>query len=292
MKTIGFIGLGNMGLPMALNLCKAGYPVLCCSRNPESTRQIEQAGGKKVGSYVEMAQQADVLITIVPADKEILELYTIEGGLVDNIKNGGVCIDMTSAKGSTKQQIMEYARAKNKSINVIDAPVSGGVPGAQTGTLTIMVGCDKPLFDEYLPVFEAMGKKIVHTGALGSASNIKMVNQMMNAGNTAVACEALCVAKKLGIDLHLMCDIINDSSGGSFVLKNNVPKYMLTGDHTPGFRLDLMKKDVGLFLDSAQQQNAFTPISEFVHQVYKATSNQGHGDKNTTYIYEWYEDNQ
>jgi 3-hydroxyisobutyrate dehydrogenase-like beta-hydroxyacid dehydrogenase len=291
METIGFIGLGNMGLPMALNLCRAGYPLLVCSRKPESSRQIEDAGGKSVASPAELARQADVVITIVPADKELLDLYTAPGGLIENMRDGKLCIDMTSAKGSSKQAVADYARQKGKNIYVIDAPVSGGVAGAKAGTLTIMVGCEKSLFDKAMPMFQVMGKKIVHTGGIGSASNIKMINQMINAGNSAVACEALCVAKKLGVDLNIMYDIINDSSGGSFVFKNNMPRF-INDDHTPGFRLDLMKKDVGLFIESSRQHNAFTPMSEFVYQVFTATSNQGHGDRNTTYIFKWFEQSQ
>jgi 2-hydroxymethylglutarate dehydrogenase len=291
MKTIGFIGLGNMGLPMALNLRKAGYPLLVCSGKPESAQQIEAAGGKSVCCFAELAKQADVIITIVPADREILALYTEDGGLIDAARDGTVCIDMTSAKGSTKKAVAECAKQKGKKIYVIDAPVSGGVAGAMAGTLTIMVGCEKSLFDENLPVFQAMGRKIVHTGETGSASNIKMINQMINAGNSAVACEALCVAKKLGVDLNVMYDIICESSGGSFVFKNNVPRF-ISADHTPGFRLDLMKKDVGLFIESSQQQNAFTPMSEFVYQVFKAASNQGCGNENATSIFKWYEQNQ
>jgi 3-hydroxyisobutyrate dehydrogenase-like beta-hydroxyacid dehydrogenase len=291
METIGFIGLGNMGLPMALNLRRAGYPLLACSSRPESARQVEAAGGKSVSSYAELARLSDIVITIVPADKEVLELYTKDGGLIDNMRDGAACIDMTSAKGSTKQAVADWAKQKGKRLCVIDAPVSGGVAGAKAGTLTIMVGCEKSAFDGYLPVFQALGKKIVHTGDIGSASNIKMINQMINAGNSAVACEALCVAKKLGVDLNIMYDIINDSSGGSFVFKNNVPRF-ISGDHAPGFRLDLMKKDVGLFIESAQAHSAFTPMSEFVYQVFKAASNQGSGDKNATGIFTWYEQSQ
>jgi 2-hydroxy-3-oxopropionate reductase len=291
METIGFIGLGNMGLPMALNLCRAGYPLIVCSGRAESAKQVEAAGGKSAGSLEELARRADVLITIVPADREILELYTAPGGLIDNVREGTLCIDMTSAKGSTKQAVAGYARQKGKRIDFIDAPVSGGVAGAKAATLTIMAGCGKSLFDRAAPVFQAMGKKITHTGDIGSASNIKMINQMINAGNSAVACEALCVAKKLGVDLDIMYDVINESSGGSFVFKNNVPRF-INDDHAPGFRLDLMKKDVGLFIESAQAHNAFTPMSEFVYQVFKAASNQGHGDKNATGIFKWYEQSQ
>ena len=292
MKTIGFIGLGNMGLPMALNLCKAGFRLLICSSNPESAAIAESAGAKRVASLAEMASRADIIITILPTDREVLELYATENGLIDNMRDGAVCIDMTSANGSTKQAVAEYAQKRNKHVGVVDAPVSGGAPGAKAGTLTIMVGCEKSLYDESMPVFEAMGKKIVHTGELGSASNIKLLNQMLNAGNSAVTCEVLCVAKKMGVDLHTLYDIVNDSSGGSFVFKNNTPRYVFTKDHEPGFRLDLMKKDVGLFIEIAKQNQSFVPISEFVHQVYKAVSNQGYGDKNTTYIFEWYEGNQ
>ena len=292
MKTIGFIGLGAMGLPMALNLCRAGFPLLINSSNPQSAAAVEAEGAKSVASFKEMAEKADVIITILPTDKEVIEIYTSEGGLVDSMQSGAVCIDMTSASGTTKQAIAEYAEKKGKPIGVIDAPVSGGAPGAKAGTLTIMVGCDEELYNDNLAIFEAMGQKIVHTGDLGSASNIKTLNQMLNAGNSAVACEVLSVAKKMGVDLNKLYDIVNDSSGGSFVFKNNTPRYVFDQGHEPGFRLDLMKKDVGLFLESSRQTHSFTPIAEFVHQVYKATSNQGHGDKNTTYIFKWYEDNQ
>ncbi|MDR2588584.1 MAG: NAD(P)-dependent oxidoreductase [Spirochaetales bacterium] len=291
MKTIGFIGLGNMGLPMALNLCKAGFPLRVCSSKRESSQRIEEAGGKSVGSFAELARQSDVVITIVPADREILALYTEEGGLIDAMRDGSVCIDMTSAKGSTKRAVAECVKAKGKNISVIDAPVSGGVAGAAAGTLTIMAGCEKAAFDEAKPVFEAMGKKIVYTGTLGSASDIKMLNQMLNAGNSAFVCEVLCLAKKLGVDMNVMLDIINDSSGGSYAFKNNAPR-CISGDHAPGFRLDLMKKDVGLFVQSAGEMRAFTPLAEFVEQVFRAASNQGGGDKNATYIFNWYEKSQ
>ena len=292
MKTIGFIGLGAMGLPMARNLCKAGFSLLICSSNPENAAAIESAGAKSLLSFAQVASAADVIITILPADKEVLELYTTAGGLIDNMRDGAICIDMTSASGFTKKAIAQYAQDKNKRIGVIDAPVSGGPAAAETGALTIMVGCDQSLYDENLPIFEAIGKKIVHTGDLGSASNIKTLNQMLNAGNSAVVCEVLCVAAKMGIDMNKLYEIVNDSSGASFVFKNNMPKYIFTKDHSPVFRLDLMKKDVGLFIENAKQTQAFTPISQFVHQVYEATSNQGHGDKNTTYIFEWYKSNQ
>ncbi len=293
MKKIGFIGLGKMGLPMALNLCRAGFPVTVCSRNPGSAKQVTDLGGKTAESYAALARESEVLITIVPADKEIKELYLGENGLLANLPDGSICIDMTSATGGTMLLLQKTAKEMGKDIRIVDAPVSGGVAGAVNGKLTIMAGCEsEELFNECMPVFEAMGEKIYYTGGLGSGSNIKMINQMLNAANTAAAAEAICLAKQLGVDLQKLVEIVNKSSGQSFVFEKNVPKYMLTGDHTPGFRLDLMKKDVGLFLQAAQENQAFTPVSELVYQIFKATSNQGGGDKNYTYILNWFEENQ
>ena len=292
MKTIGFIGLGNMGLPMALHLCKAGYPLLVCSGNKENEKSIVKVGGARADSYAELAKQSDIIITIVPADAEVLDLYTSPDGLIENMKDGTVCIDMTSARGDTKKMIASHAMKLQKNIGIIDAPVSGGITGAQAATLTVMAGCERELFDEYKPVFEAVGKKIIHTGKLGTASDIKMLNQILYAVHTAITSEALCVAEKLGVDVQILFDVINESSGGSFVTQKVVPANMLTRDHTAGFRLDLMKKDIGLFTESARQNSVFAPISALVYQLFTAASNQGLGELNVTGVQKWFEDNQ
>ena len=171
-KKIGFIGLGKMGLPMALNLCKAGFSVFVCSSKPESQQKILEAGGQTAESFAQMAQICDVVITIVPADAEILDLYKGENGILAAAADGLICIDMTSAKGITKKAIARYAQDMNLNVTFIDAPVSGGVAGAQNGTLTIMVGCEDAQFEENMDIFKAMGKKIVHTGPVGRQSQI------------------------------------------------------------------------------------------------------------------------
>lgn len=293
MKNIGFIGLGKMGLPMALNLCRAGYNVTVCSSKPESAQQVAELGGKVAASYAELAKGSEVIITIVPADKEVKELYLGESGLLANIPEGGICIDMTSGTGDTMRLLRDTAGQMGKDVSIVDAPVSGGVAGAVSGKLTIMASCgSKDLYEKCMPIFEAMGEKMYYCGDLGAGSNIKMINQMLNAANTAIAAEAICMAKKLNVDLNTLVEIVNKSSGQSFIFEKNVPKFMLTGDHTPGFRLDLMKKDVSLFIEASKNNQAFTPLSEMVYQIYKATSNQGGGDKSYTYIVEWFEKNQ
>ena len=293
MEKIGFIGLGKMGLPMALNLCRAGYEVLVCSRNPESARQVEELGGRRAASYADLAREADVVITIVPADREIEELYLSENGLLENMRDGTVCIDMTSALGSTMRRLQERVLAMGKDIRVVDAPVSGGVAGAVSGKLTIMVGCEsRELLEQVLPILKAMGEKIFFTGGLGSGSDIKMINQMINAANVAVAAEAVTLADRLGVDLNTLVEVVCQSSGGSYIFERNVPKYMLTHDHTPGFRLNLMEKDVRLCMTAAAENRMVLPVCDLVYQIYRAASNQGKGEKNYTAVQEWVESNQ
>lgn len=289
---IGFIGLGNMGFPMALNLCQKGFEVFVCSSNEKSQRQITEAGGQAISSFQKMAECCDKIISIVPADAEIRELYLGENGILSAAHQGLVCIDMTSAMGATKQEIAARIKESGKLIEFIDAPVSGGVSGAAAGTLTIMAGGERKTFECCLPIFEALGKRIVYTGKVGSASNVKMINQMLNAANTAAAAEALCMARRLGLDDKILSEVINESSGGSYVFEKNVPKYMMTGDHTPGFRLKLMRKDIGLYIETAKKMGEFTLIPELVYQIFTAAENQGSGDRNYTWIYEWFHQNQ
>lgn len=292
MKKIGFIGLGKMGLPMAKNLCKAGFEVYVHSTSADSQAQMIQEGAQAATDYKYMAKECDAVITIVPADKEIEKLYLGEDGLLANAAEGVMFIDMTSAKGSTKEKINDVALATARNLRLVDAPVSGGVAGAVSGTLTIMTGCEESVFDEVKPVLEAMGKNIIYTGEVGTASNVKMLNQMLNAGNTAVAAEVLCMSRKLGVDDEVLKNVVSQSSGQSFVFDRNVTKFMMSGDHTPGFRLNLMKKDVGLFIDAADELEGFTPVTNLVYELFRACANNGYGDMNYTSIHKWMEENQ
>jgi len=289
---IGFIGLGKMGLPMAKNLCKAGYSVYVHSGNSDSQAQMLQDGALAINSFNEMAQLCDVVITIVPADKEIKELYLSADGLIANAREGVTFIDMTSAKGNTKELVNEEMKASDKKLQFVDAPVSGGVAGAVNGALTIMTGCEKDTFEAVKPILEAMGKNIIYTGDVGTASNVKLLNQMLNAGNTAVAAEVLCMSRKLGVDDEVLKNVVSQSSGQSFVFDKNVTKFMMSGEHTPGFRLNLMKKDVGLFIDAANELEGFTPVTHLVYELFRACANQGMGDLNYTSIHKWMEENQ
>ena len=283
-KTIGFIGLGAMGKPMAMNLVNAGFPVLVTyHKNKAPAEELQASGATIIDAIKDLAVKADIVITILPADQEILEVYT--NGLLPYLQPGTICIDMTSALPQTICNIAEAAAPKQ--IKVIDAPVSGGVPKAENGTLTLMVGGEEQVIEECRPILEIMGEKIFVTGDVGSGKAIKMFNQVLNAANTYILSEALVLAKHLKIDLETMCSVINESSGGSWVMKNLMPRSILPQNFKPGFKLDLMRKDIGLFVQQAQAVNMFSPMAALVQQIYQAASNQGHGGQYYSIVSQW-----
>lgn len=286
-KKIGMIGIGSMGKPMALNLLKAGYPLTVYYRKAQAVEEVVAAGAKKTNSIAELASDAEVIITIVPADPEILEVYTSEGGVINHAKDGTVCLEMTSARGETVREIEAFAKNKGKNIRFLDAPVSGGVPGAKSGTLTIMVGGDKGLIEESRPILEAMGRKIIYTGDLGSGKSAKMINQFLNAGNTCVAAEAVYLGRRMGLDMKILCDVIDESSGGSWIFANNVRKFMVPEDFDQGFRLELMKKDVSLSVEQAHKDGLSMPLLNFIFQVFQSMNNRGYAAKNYTAVGRW-----
>lgn len=287
-KKVGFIGLGRMGTPMALNLIKAGYELNIYDLNPAAVQKVMDAGAKKSISVKELAKNSELIITILPADKEITEVYIGTEGVIENLGTGATCIDMTSAMGSTIKSIA--AIALEKGIQVVDAPVSGGVAGAQNGTLTIMVGGDKTIVDKCMPIFEVLGSKIFYTGSVGSGKSVKMINQFLNAGNTYIASEALLLAKKMELDIEFLCKVVDESSGGSWVFKNTVRNSIITEKFNEGFRLDLMKKDLGLSVQQAQRDGLSLPVINLIYQIYQAESNKGNGDKTYSIVSKWVEE--
>lgn len=285
-KTIGFIGLGSMGKPMAVNLLKAEYPlVVTYNRNKTPAEDLKNLGATVVDSIKSVAEQSDLVITVLPADKEIIDVYTSPNGLLNNLKPGSLCIDMTSAKGKTLEEVAVLAKEKN--IDILDAPVSGGEAGAIQGTLTIMVGGEESILEKYRPVLEAMGKKIFYTGPVGSGKAVKMINQFINAGNTYIASEAIYLAKNLNLDMDLFSDIVSQSSGGSYVFQNAAMKAIIPENFEKGFKLDLMKKDIGLSVEQAGDMGIELPIMNNIYRIYQEVSEQNYGNKHYGVISEW-----
>jgi len=288
-KQIGFIGLGNMGAPMAENLLKAGFSLTVFDLSQKAVDALVALGASAAKSAGEAAAASDFLITILPRDKHIIDVYTAPGGVLENMREGGICIEMTSALGQTVIDLQTKADEMGRGIKLLDAPVSGGVAGAVGGTLTIMCGGETEILEKCRPVLEAMGQRIFYTGGVGSGKSLKMLNQLLNAGNTLVAAEAIFLAKSMNMDMDLFCNIVKESTGSSWVFSNNIPKFMLTKDFDAGFRLDLMKKDISLVMERIAQDNISLPVSTLIYQIYQAMENQGEGGKNYNVVGEWVE---
>ncbi len=286
-KNIGFIGLGAMGKPMAMNLLKAGMKLICYNRSKGPVKELVELGAGEGLSYADVAERCDIIITVLPADKQILEVYTAQDGLLNSLRDGCVCIDMTSARGDTIKYIAQKAVETGKDIKVIDAPVSGGVQAAAEGTLTIMVGGEKEAVEKHTSLLELLGKKIFYTGGVGSGKSVKMINQMLNACNTYIMSEALCLADSMGIDRNLLYDVVNESSGSSWVFKNNLPKFIFSQNFDQGFKLELMRKDLGLCIDQSMSDSMFLPVSNFIFQVYEAMNKKGKGKANYNIVSDW-----
>lgn len=287
-RPIGFIGLGRMGLPMALNLIRRGYPLTVHDLSREAVQAAVKADARAADSCAEAAQCGTV-ITMLPADPQILSVYLGKDGILERAPEGTLCIDMTSARGATLRRVENTARESGKNIRFLDAPVSGGVPAAENGTLTIMAGGEQPDFKEAKPILETLGKKIFYTGRLGSGKDVKMVNQALNAGNTCVMAEAVYLAGTMGLDPELLFRVVSESSGNSWVFQNNLRKCILAEDFSRGFKLELMRKDLGLCIQQAREDETELPLLQRAYQAYDAMYEQGCGTENYNVVYRWVE---
>ena len=287
---IGFIGLGRMGNPMALNLIKAGYQLCVYDVVPQAIQPLVEAGAQGAASIAELTEKCGVIITILPADEHILSVYTGEGGIIKSANGKKLCIEMTSAMGSTIKQVAQAAKDAGADIAFVDAPVSGGVDGAVAGTLTIMSAGEQADLDAAKPLLEVVGQNIFFAGKLGDGKTVKMINQLLNAMNTAVAAEAMYLAKQLNVDTDLLLAIVGKSSGNSWVMQGNVPKFMLTKKYDAGFKLGLMTKDLRLSVDESAQQGIDLPLARQALAEYQAAIEKFGGEVNYNAVGEWIEE--
>ncbi|WP_326687200.1 MULTISPECIES: 2-hydroxy-3-oxopropionate reductase [unclassified Streptomyces] len=271
---IAFIGLGIMGAPMARNLLKAGYDVTAYTRDTGKTEAFVKDGGKGASSVAEAVRGANVVITMVPASPQVEEVVLGEGGVLDNLAEGGTVIDMSSITPQTSTEVAEAAKAKG--IKALDAPVSGGEAGAIEAALSIMVGGDQETFDAAKPVFEALGKTVVLCGPAGSGQTVKAANQLIVAVNIQAVAEAVVFLEKSGVDLTAALDVLNGGLAGSTVLTRK-KESILAGNYKPGFKIDLHHKDMGIVTDAARSVGAAVPAGALVAQLVAALRQQGDG---------------
>lgn len=284
-KTIGFIGLGAMGKHMAKNLIKAGYDLTVYDLNPQPVEEIASLGAKKAKNSSETAKTVEVVITMLPADDEVKVVALGPEGVLEGARAGTVFIDMSSIAPHTSKFVA--SEATKRGVKFLDAPVSGGTVGAEKGTLTIMVGGDKALLDEHMEILQTMGKTIYHVGDVGMGETVKMVNQMLVGINLMGIVEALVMGTKLGVEPEVLYKVIRASSGNSFMLDSRVPNFIFTGNFTqPGFAVDLLRKDLGLALESAKVSKVPLFMTAQAYQYFTRATAEGLGKKDMSVVIE------
>ncbi|MBL3667660.1 2-hydroxy-3-oxopropionate reductase [Streptomyces sp. M2CJ-2] len=271
---VSWIGLGIMGSPMSENLVKAGYDVTGYTLEQEKLDRLAAAGGTAASSVAEAVRDADVIITMVPASPQVKAVAYGPDGILENARPGALLIDMSSITPQTSVDLA--AAAGDKGIRVLDAPVSGGEAGAVEAVLSIMVGGEQADFDRAKPLFDVLGRTVVRCGPHGSGQTVKAANQLIVAVNIQACAEAVVFLEKSGVDLTAALDVLNGGLAGSTVLTRKKDNF-LTRDFTPGFRVDLHHKDMGIVTDAARTVGAALPVGAVVAQLVASLRAQGDG---------------
>ncbi|HYG85025.1 MAG TPA: 3-hydroxyisobutyrate dehydrogenase [Azospirillum sp.] len=289
MTTVAFIGLGNMGLPMARNLLKAGHEVVGFDLAAANLDGLAEAGGRKAASAGDAAADAGVVITMLPAGQHVRQVYTGEGGVLARAKAGTLLIDCSTVDVDSARAVGKAAA--DGGFDMVDAPVSGGTGGAAAGTLTFMVGGTEAAFRRAEPILQAMGKTIVHAGGPGNGQAAKICNNMVLGISMIAVSEAFALADKLGLDPQKLFDISSKSSGQCWSLTSYcpvpgpVPTSPANRDYQPGFAADLMLKDLKLAQQAAAGAGAATPLGAQAAAIYQLMSTQGRGGLDFSAVY-------
>ena len=283
MARIGFIGLGNMGLPMAVNLIKAGHQVEGVDVNPASLEKLKSAGGTGVEFVKVAASRADVIITMLPSGKEVRAVYLGPSGIVENANAGTLLIDCSTIDVDTARAVA--GEAEKKGLLMLDAPVSGGVGGASAGTLTFMVGGSAQAFTRAESILQKMGKTIVHAGGAGNGQAAKICNNMILGVSMIAVSEAFVLAEKLGLDHQKLFDISSKSSGQCWSMTTYcpvpgpVPTSPANRDYAAGFTAAMMLKDLKLAQDAAKAAGAKTQLGADAARIYSSYVESGEGPR-------------
>ena len=275
---IGWIGTGVMGLSMCEHLLDAGFAATVFNRTPERAQPLLDRGAQWAESPKAVAEASDVVFTIVGYPSDVREVILERDGVLAGCKAGGIVVDMNTSEPSLAVEIA--ARAAEKGVHSVDAPVSGGDVGAREARLSIMIGGDADVVDALRPCFERMGKTIVRQGGPGSGQHAKMVNQTLIASGMVGVCEALLYAFKAGLDLDTVLQSVASGAAGSWSLSNLGPR-IIQNNFDPGFFVDHFIKDMGIALDEAKRMGLSLPGLALAHQLYLALAAQGHGRKGT-----------
>lgn len=292
MAIIGFIGLGNMGAPMATNLVKAGHRVVGYDISASALQALASVGVQAASSAADAARGADIVITMLPAGEHVRDVWLHQGGLIDVVRDARPLLIDCSTIDVDSARVVAQA-AQEAGLEMLDAPVSGGVGGATAATLTFMVGGSETAFARGLPLLQAMGKNIVHAGGPGAGQAAKICNNMMLAINMVGVSEGFLLAQKLGLDWQKLFQIASTSSGQSWAMTSYcpapgmVPAAPSNRDYAAGFMAALMLKDVRLSQAAADAVDAPTPLGAHAMSLYQAVVDAGDGGKDFSVVFRW-----
>jgi 2-hydroxymethylglutarate dehydrogenase len=279
---VGFIGLGNMGNPMAGNVLKSGFPLTVYDKNPKAMENLVRSGAKAAASAKEVVESAEVVLTSLPGSPEVEALYLEAGGLIECAKPGSVLVDLSSVLPSTPRRL--EPRAKARGVHFLEAPVSGGVTGAQAATLAVMTGGDAAVLERVRPILRAIGPNIYHVGAVGAGNTVKAINNMMASVNSLAMMEGMVLGVKAGLDLKTLYEIVKASSGNSNALAK-APRNLIPRNFEPGFKVQLMNKDLETFNTIAKELNVPVSFSNVAQRYQQAALAAGLGEQDTSVIY-------
>src|SRR5216117_3488997 len=278
--SVGFIGVGNMGNPMAGNVLKA-FALTVFDKNPNAMSNLIAAGAQKAGSHQEVLERAEIVTTCLPASPDVEALYLDAGGLVERAKPGTILIDLSSVLPSTPKKI--EPRAKERGVHFLEAPVSGGVSGARAATLAIMVGGDAEPLKRAQPVLRAIGPNIFHVGPVGAGNTVKAINNMMACVHGLAMMEGLALGVKAGLDPMTIYEVVKASSGGSKALER-IPRALVPRKFEPGFKVALMNKDLETFNTIAKELHVPVSFSNVAHRYQQAAMAAGLADQDTSVV--------
>ncbi len=279
---VGFIGVGTMGTPMTRRLVEAGYQVVAYDIDPQALQRARDLGAGTRSSPKELAQHCNPIITMLP-DSSIIENVVLgEGGIIEGAQKDGVLIDMSTAYPMST--IMLSKQLGKKGMHMLDAPVAGGVSGAEQGTLTIMMGGDSRLVEQYRPLFQVLGKNLFHMGETGAGHTMKAANNFLSACYMAATSEAVALATKAGLNPKTVVEVLQVSSGKSNASDVKFPKFVLTRTFADGFRTELFYKDLDITTSLSRELQVPMLVANTVQQLYALALSQGYGSKGHTSI--------
>lgn len=284
---VGFIGIGAMGKPMAKNLLNSGFDLTVFDLNSEAVQEMKEAGAKTAQTPKETAENAQVVITMLPNFNIVRSVMEGPDGVLSGAAKGTVIIDMSSV--APNQTRLMAGLAREKGLEYLDAPVSGGVSGAAKGTLTIMVGGSEAVIGQVMEIFQTLGKKIYQVGPVGSGDAVKIVNNLLLGVNMAALAEALVLGVKAGLDPQTMFDIIRASSGSSYAMEAKMPNFILKGNFEPGFAIDLQFKDLELATQTGKELRTPLLLTNMAQQIFEQARAEGLGKKDISAVIQVWE---